>query len=358
MTDVRNAVKNGIIKPNRNYGQCFLADEKIAEKIVNAAELTPGDHVIEVGPGVCALTAMLCERAGSVVAVEIDAGLTQTIGEIMAPYKNFKLISGDILRVAPEELLPCGGPGAESAAESCGLIPERADDRGEIFAVPGRESAPGGSPCGGPGAESAAAGICATPEREHASGGSTWPADDIDDLLTRPARRIVFVSNMPYGISTQLLTRLFVEFTFVSRAVIMMQKEVCDKLFARPSTKHYCLLTVLADSFGEREKVAAVAPHFFAPQPGVDSAVVAFCAREAPIVAAADRDAYFRVVRAAFAHRRKTLANCLVHAGLARDRAAAEAAAAQAGVPPAARGESLGALEFAALTRALRDQYI
>ena len=169
------------------------------------------------------------------------------------------------------------------------------------------------------------------------------------------------------------MTRLFTDFDYIDKAVLMMQSEVCDKTLAAPSAPGYCMLTVLCNAFYQPEKLFTVPPHCFAPQPGVDSAVVAFTAHPAPIVAGAvnsapsiaktthpvpivelsERELFISVVRAAFATRRKTLANCLVAADLAPDRASAEAAAARAGIPSSARGESLSAQTFAVLAREL-----
>ena len=274
-------------------GQYYLTDDSIAEKIVNLAELAPGDHVIEVGPGACALTGRLCERAGAVTAVEIDRRLAGAICTAMSRYPNFHFICADILKVSARSLVPAG----------------------------------------------------ASP------------------------RRVVLVSNMPYYISTPIMTRLFEELAFVDKAVLMMQKEVARKLTAQPSTADYCMLSVFAQSFYVPKKCFSVSPHCFVPQPGVESAVVALEPRSRPLFAGdageaseaaeaveaveALRQMFFRVVRAAFARRRKTLANSLVFAGLALGRAEAEGALALAGIPTGARGESLSHEAFAALAHAL-----
>ena len=279
MNDVREAIRRGEIKPNRKLGQNFLTDKKIAAQIVNAAELTPDDHVIEVGPGVCALTGSLCEQAGSVAAVEIDRRFAQTIGDATSRFDNFSLIIGDILDISPDLLLP-------------------------------------------------------------QDGGKN--------------RTVKLVSNLPYYISTPFMTRLFEEFTFVRKAVLMMQTDVSRKLLANPSTPDYCMLTVLARQYYALKKLFTVAPHAFVPQPNVESAVMLLDARQTPLnEAAADRDMFFRAVRAAFTSRRKTLANSLLLAGLASARSEAEKAIAVAGIAAGARGESLEAGEYAALARVL-----
>jgi len=286
LIDARAFIRNGAIKPSRGLGQCFLTDANVAKRVVDAAELTPGDHVVEVGPGVCALTALLCERAGTVIAVEIDGRLTETIKAATAAYDNFVLIQSDFLKVDAGALRP---PATSMAAP----------------------------------------------------------------------RRAVFVSNIPYYISTHILTRLFEELTFINRAVVMMQKEVAGKLLAKPSTAQYCMLSLFAGLYCKPEKLFSVTPQSFAPQPKVDSAVVLLDARTAPSGlfdserAAVERNMYFRIVRASFSNRRKTLENVLIHSGLAEDRARASDLVKSAGVAEKARGESLDVYEFAALARVL-----
>ena len=283
MIDVKKAVKSGDIVPNKKLGQCFLTDGGVAGRIVGAADPAPGDHAIEVGPGVCILTGMLCERAGSVTAVEIDKRLAAKIGPAMSGYGNFTLINADILKISPDALLPRDAEGAGSG------------------------------------------------------------------------RRVILVSNMPYYISSRIMARLFTEFDFVDKAVLMMQSELAHKLLSKPSEPDYCMMTVLANSFYKPELLFHVPPHLFTPQPGVESAVVAFCASETPPCAGPEeRETYFRVVRAAFSARRKTLENCLIGAGLAQGRGQAACALASARIKSGARGESLGVSEFAALARALR----
>jgi 16S rRNA (adenine1518-N6/adenine1519-N6)-dimethyltransferase len=280
LIDVRKAIRDGEVKPNQRLGQCFLADAGVAGRIAQAAELTPGDHAIEVGPGVCALTGLLCERAGSVVSVELDRSLVGIVRDAMSGYDNFLLINADIRKIKADRLLPSGGGDSE--------------------------------------------------------------------------RRAVFISNMPYYISTQIMTRLFEEFAFVDRAVLMMQSEVADKILAGPSDPDYNMLTVFANSAYAPKLLFHVAPHCFAPQPGVESAVVAFAARESPLFEEArDRKTFFRLVRAAFAARRKTLGNCMIAAGLVSGRGQAEEALAAAKIKSGARGETLGADEFAALAKVL-----
>ena len=276
--DVRGEIKKGAIRPVKSLGQNFLTDAEIAGRIVEAAELTKEDAVIEVGPGLGALTALICEKAGQVIAVEIDRHLIPRISANMAGYGNFELIHDDILKI---------------------------------------------------------------------------PFDELYRRVAKPAR-VKVLSNLPYYITTAVMMRFFEESPQPEKMVFMMQREVADRLVAKPSTKAYGSLTVLTNYYAQPHRAFYVAPHCFVPQPDVESAVVVLDVRDVPPVPVPDKAFFFGVVRAAFAQRRKTLVNCLISAGLIpKDRVFAEALFAKAGIDVLARGESLTMSEFATLTELL-----
>lgn len=286
LTDgIKEIFKNSGFKPKKSLGQNFLTDGDIAGRIAELAEITPDDHIIEVGPGVCALTETLCAKARRVIAVEIDRRLVPIINAKMLRYGNFNLINADALSVSADLLF--GGASADI-----------------------------------------------------------------------PKKNVKFISNMPYNISTQLMTRLFTEFTGVGKAVLTMQREVADKILAPPSTAEYNAVTVFADSFAKASRAFMIPQHCFTPQPRIDSAVVVFDARDEAAAAAPYGGTFVAVVRAAFANRRKTLENCLLHAGLAPDRPSAANALAQAGLPRIARGESLSCAQFETLAKILHSKYL
>uniref|UniRef100_A0A7C2IFN1 Ribosomal RNA small subunit methyltransferase A n=1 Tax=Ammonifex degensii TaxID=42838 RepID=A0A7C2IFN1_9THEO len=161
------------------------------------------------------------------------------------------------------------------------------------------------------------------------------------------------VANLPYYLSTSLLTRLLRGDFKVSLLVIMVQKEVALRLVARPGTKEYGALSVLVRYKTEPELVAVVSRGSFFPAPEVDSAVVRLAVRSSPPVAVPDEELFFRVVRAAFAKRRKTLVNALAASALGLSREVGALVLARAGVDPQQRGETLTLEEFAAVTRSL-----
>ncbi|MEW6771408.1 MAG: 16S rRNA (adenine(1518)-N(6)/adenine(1519)-N(6))-dimethyltransferase RsmA [Bacillota bacterium] len=161
------------------------------------------------------------------------------------------------------------------------------------------------------------------------------------------------VANLPYYITTPLLTRLLTGNFKVALLVVMVQKEVALRLVARPGTKEYGALSVLVRFMAEPELVAVVSRGSFLPAPEVDSAVVRLTVRSSAPVAVPDEELFFRVVRAAFAQRRKTLANALAGSGLGPGRDAWPEVLARAGIDPMRRGETLSLEEFAAVTRSL-----
>ncbi len=159
-------------------------------------------------------------------------------------------------------------------------------------------------------------------------------------------------ANLPYNVTTPLLTA-FLEAECFESVTVMVQKEVAERMCAGPGNKDYGAFTLLVQWYTEPELLFPVPPHCFVPQPKVTSAVVRLRRRETPPAEVPDRDFFFRVVRAAFAQRRKTLANALMAGFPALDRESAEACLTGAGLDPRIRGEALSLSQFAELSRVL-----
>ncbi|MCL2164885.1 MAG: 16S rRNA (adenine(1518)-N(6)/adenine(1519)-N(6))-dimethyltransferase RsmA [Oscillospiraceae bacterium] len=258
-------------------GQNFLADTGVADRIIGALELSERDTVIEIGPGVAALTEKLCREAGYVLAVEIDKRLVCALQSKLSGFENFKLIQGDILKI------------------------------------------------------------------------------DISDVLASagfsPSTEFKIVSNLPYYITTPIIMKILEGDILPVKMVFMMQKEVAERIVARPSTKAYSALTVAVNYYAKPSKAFSVSPHCFIPQPGVESVVVVFDPYGKPPVDLLDRQSFFKVVRAAFAQRRKQLMNCLIHAGLLpNDKGFAGQVFEEVGLSVTVRGEELDIGEFARLS--------
>lgn len=176
-------------------------------------------------------------------------------------------------------------------------------------------------------------------------------ANRIRGAHAEPAARKV-VANLPYNIAAPLLLRVLDPALSIRRLVITVQREVADRVVARPGTPAYGRLTVAVQYRAAARVVSRIPPGAFLPAPDVESAVVALVPHAHPPVRVDDEAALFRVVAAGFGHRRKTLANALAH-GLGLAPAAVEAACRKAGIDPRARAETLDLEAFAALTRAL-----
>lgn len=266
----------------KSFGQNFLTDTNILQKIVDTAEIDKNVNVIEIGPGIGALTEFLAENAAEVMAFEIDDRLIPILADTLRDFDNVKVINEDILK---------------SDLQS----------RIKEFANP--------------------------------------------DLP------IKVVANLPYYITTPILMHLIESKIPFAEFVVMMQKEVADRISAVPNTKAYGSLSI-AVQYYMTAKVAFVVPRtVFVPAPNVDSAILKMTRREQPLVQVKDEDFFFRVSKISFVHRRKTLWNNLTsHFGKAEEtKAKLEQALEIAEIKPSIRGEALSIAEFAKLADALKE---
>jgi len=262
------------LHPKKGLGQHFLADQAALGQIVAAADLTPTDTVLEIGPGLGTLTSLLAERAGRVVAVELDDRLAAILAERLAGCPNVEVRPGNILRIS-----------------------------------------------------------------DFAS-------------LVGPSYKVV--ANLPYYITSAVLRHLLERHDQPSLLVVTVQREVAERIVAVPPDMS--LLAVSVQFYGRPSLVARIPAGAFYPPPKVDSAVVRIDVLGEPAVALAEGVSvvdYFRVVRAGFGHKRKTLRNAL-SAGLGVAPARVEQALAQAGIDPRRRAETLSLQEWADLMVPIR----
>lgn len=298
------------LRPNKRLGQHFLVDTSYLAQIVDAAELAPDDTVLEVGPGLGVLTEALCERAGRVVAVEIDAAMRTILGNRLGARTNLAIVAADILKVDPVALLDEGADGASAPID-------------------------GGVANG---SASVAAG---------ATDAAALPAGQPHFGPLRPHYKVV--ANLPYYITSAVLRRLLEARERPVRAVVMVQKEVADRITAAPG--NLSVLAVAIQLHAAVRRVAVVPPGAFHPPPKVESAVLCLDLDERPPAPVDDIGSFFRVVRAGFGQKRKQLKNSLA-AGLDVTDADAVTALADAGIDPTRRAQTLTLHEWAALTQA------
>ncbi|MBP3604127.1 MAG: 16S rRNA (adenine(1518)-N(6)/adenine(1519)-N(6))-dimethyltransferase RsmA [Lachnospiraceae bacterium] len=262
----------------KRFGQNFLIDSNILEKIVSAAEITKEDCVLEIGPGIGTMTQYLAESAREVIAVEIDKALIPILADTLSPYDNVTVINEDILKVD----------------------------------------------------------IAALAEEKN------------------QGKPIKVVANLPYYITTPIIMGLFESHVPLKSITIMVQKEVADRMQVGPGTKDYGALSLAVQYYAKPEVVAYVSPECFIPKPNVGSAVIRLDRYEKTPVEVVDEKFLFKVIRAAFNQRRKTLANGLGNASdLNITRAQATEALEALGFSPSVRGEALTLEEFAALSNFL-----
>ncbi len=263
----------------KSLGQNFLIDTNILHNIVAAAELSKETAVIEIGPGIGALTEQLCRAAGKVLAIEIDQRLLPILSDTLAPYDNVEVVHGDVLKLDVRRLI-----------------------------------------------------------EERLAGYD----------------RVSVVANLPYYVTSPILMKLLEERLPLEQIVVMIQKEVADRIAAKPGSKDYGSLSVAAQFYAVPQVVLTVPASVFIPRPNVDSAVLKLTVRERPAVDVADEQMFFRVVRASFAQRRKTLINNLIANLFGKERKElAHKVLEQTAIDPSRRGETLTIEEFARLTDAV-----
>ena len=265
----------------KRFGQNFLIDAHVLEKIVSAAGITKDDCVLEIGPGIGTMTQYLAESAGQVIAVEIDTNLLPILADTLKDYSNVKVINQDILKVDINELV-----------------------------------------------------------KEYNNG-----------------RPIKVVANLPYYITTPIIMGLFENHVPMKSITVMVQKEVADRMQVGPGTKDYGALSLAVQYYAKPYIVANVPPNCFMPRPKVGSAVIRLDRYEEPPVQVKDEKLMFRIIRASFNQRRKTLANGLKNSPeLDFTKEQIEAAIGHLGRGASIRGEALTLEEFAELANYLSDQ--
>ncbi|MDT0630695.1 ribosomal RNA small subunit methyltransferase A [Rubrivirga litoralis] len=282
------------VRPKKRLGQHFLTDPNTVRRIADAVAAPPGARVVEIGPGEGALTGVLLERYPDLVALEVDP---EAVAHLRAAHPALDVRQGDVLEADWGALAGEGGrdEGQEGGAASGPPRPRRPPP----LAPPVQE---GDSPQTTPLTRGGAVERGGAPDARPPSPPSLVPS---------PAPQALYVvGNLPYYITSPILFALLDAREHVARAVVMVQKEVADRLAAPPGSKTYGTLSVYFGLYAETRTLFTVSRHCFRPKPAVESAVVAldFGAAEPPDVAF---PALQRVVRAAFGQRRKMLRNSL-----------------------------------------------
>lgn len=259
----------------KKFGQNFLIDTHVLDKIIDASGVTEDDFVLEIGPGIGTMTQYLCERAREVVAVEIDKNLIPILSDTLKNYSNVTVINEDILML-----------------DICKLAEEK-----------------------------------------------------------NQGKPIKVVANLPYYITTPIIMGLFESHVPIDSITIMVQKEVAERMQEKPGSKEYGALSLAVQYYAKPEIVANVPPNCFMPRPNVGSAVIRLTRHEKPPVEVEDEKLMFRIIRASFNQRRKTLANGLNNSPeIHLPKEVIQESIVSLGVPENIRGEALSLEQFAELS--------
>ena len=259
----------------KRFGQNFLIDTHVLERIIEASEITKDDFVLEIGPGIGTMTQYLAEAAREVTAVEIDDALIPILKDTRKEWDNVTVLHGDILKTDIRKI---------------------ADEKNQ-------------------------------------------------------GRPIKVVANLPYYITTPIIMGLFESHVPVDSITVMVQKEVADRMQTGPGSKDYGALSLAVQYYAEPKIVANVPPNCFMPRPKVGSAVIRLTRHQNPPVTTLDEKLMFRLIRASFNQRRKTLSNSLKNSQeLPYSKEEVEAAITECGLPLNIRGEALTLEQFARLS--------
>lgn len=264
----------------KKFGQNFLIDTRVLERIIAQAEITKDDMVLEIGPGIGTMTQYLCENAREVVAVEIDNSLIPILEDTLSEYNNVTVINDDILKVDINKLV-----------------------------------------------------------EEHNAG-----------------KPIKVVANLPYYITTPIIMGLFEKKVNVDSITVMVQKEVADRMKSGPGSKDYGALSLAVQYYSKPEIVANVPPNCFMPRPNVSSAVIRLKLYDEMAVKVENENLLFRLIRASFNQRRKTLINGIKNSGeLNYTKEQVVEALAKMGLNENIRGEALTLEQFGELSDILNE---
>lgn len=270
--------KYGIVA-NKSLGQNFLISDEIVDEIILSADIKEDDLIIEIGPGLGTLTSSLLEKAGKVIAIELDKRMIEILKDRFSLYSNFELLNEDVLKVDLKKLI---------------------------------------------------------------------------DNEKNKYSKVKVVANLPYYITTPIIMKLLEDKLQIENITVMVQKEVADRIIAIPGQRDSGAITYSVYYYSQAKEVCFVSRDCFIPSPEVDSKVIQLAIRKEPIVKV-DEELFFKVVKASFAQRRKTLINALVNGGIIKDKEEGKEYLQRLGISENIRGESLEIQQLAQLSNMIKN---
>ena len=271
------------VSANKNLGQNFLIDYDIVDAIINASQISKDDLIIEIGPGLGTLTKFLLEKAGKVIAVELDTKMVKILNDRFTDYKNFEIINADILKL----------------------------DLNEIIKINKEE---------------------------------------------KKFKNAKIVANLPYYITTPIIMNLLENNLDLESITIMIQKEVADRIVATPGSKMSGAITYSVHYYSIPESKKIVPNTSFVPMPQVDSEVINLKIRKEPVVNVKNVELFFKVIKASFMQRRKTLANALQNANIINTKEEIKKILMKLNLDENIRGEKLTMQNFADLANIINSE--
>lgn len=278
--ETRFLMKKYQISANKNLGQNFLIDEQVMNTIIDSAEITKNDMVIEIGPGLGSLTSKLLEKAREVIAIEIDKKMENILKDRFSLYNNFLLINEDVLKIDLRKLIS-----------------------------------------------------------EH----------------NTQKNNVKIVANLPYYITTPIIMKLLEDKLPIDSITVMIQKEVADRLASIPGEKEAGAITYCVYYYCIAKKVLLVPSDSFIPMPQVESEVINLKLRENPPIELNNEEIFFKLIKASFMQRRKTLINGISNSGIISKEKIKEILN-QLNIDERIRGEELTIEQFANIANIISEQ--
>lgn len=280
LEETKYILKKYNIKANKRLGQNFLINDNVIQEIVNVADISTEDLLIEIGPGLGTLTSKLLEKAGKVIAVELDENMIKILEARFNLYDNFILINEDILKIDLKKLIE----------------------------------------------------------------------ENLNDL-----KNVKIVANLPYYITTPIIMKLLEDRLNINSITVMVQKEVADRIAEKPGDKLSGAITYSVNYYAIPEKVTLVGKESFIPSPEIDSEVIKLNIRKIPPVKVNNEGMFFKLIKASFMQRRKTLLNALTNSGLITNKEKLKQVLEEMNLDLNIRGEKLTLEQYAKLANLINQ---
>ena len=281
--ETKYLMKKYNIFANKNLGQNFLIDSSVVEAIIDTSEINKEDLIIEIGPGLGTLTNILLQKAGKVIAVELDKRMVQILNDRFDMYTNFEIINEDILKLNLNDI----------------IIKEKTNNK---------------------------------------------------------IKNVKVVANLPYYITTPIIMNLLESQLNLDSIIIMIQKEVADRIVANPGSKLSGAITYAVHYYSKPESIKIVPNSSFIPAPKVDSEVIKLQIRKNPEVDVKNKALFFNIIKASFMQRRKTLANALLNSKLFQSKEEIKQLLEESNLDKNIRGEKLSLQDFANLSNMINNK--